>query len=87
MNDPEALLLIQASIDAAREGHAKMKPHEAQTKICNEILEIMKEYHRQCDEYGYATGSPGGMEHMGDVWDVFLGWERELKAPTHEAQW
>lgn len=44
--------------------------------ICQEILEIMATYHEQA-----AAGSvdtPGGLEHMGDVWKLFSKWERRL---------
>ena len=50
---------------------------EARTKVCDEILEIMATYHEQ-DECGNVD-TPGGLEHMGDVWRLFLRWEKTLK--------
>ena len=45
-------------------------------KICDEILAIMKTYHEQEKSGGVDT--PGGLEHMGDVWALFHTWERKL---------
>lgn len=51
-------------------------------KVCNEILDIMKTYHEQ-KTTSYGVDTPGGLEHMGDVWRLFLKWERMLLvAPT-----
>lgn len=50
----------------------------AQESVCDEILSIMEEYHRQ-DERGYVD-TPGGLEHMGDVWSQLLEWEQALLA-------
>lgn len=50
-------------------------------QICDEILFIMETYHRQENEHGYI-GTPGGLEHMGDVWKLFLEWESRLRAPS-----
>ena len=44
----------------------------AQEKVCNEILEIMAVYHEQ-DERGNVD-TPGGLEHMGDVWRLLAKW-------------
>ena len=49
---------------------------DAKTKVCNEILDIMKTYHEQ-DARG-SVDTPGGLEHMGDVWSLFKSWERRL---------
>lgn len=48
----------------------------AKTKVCDEILDIMKVYHEQ-DDAG-SVDTPGGLEHMGDVWSLFIRWERAL---------
>jgi len=46
---------------------------DAKTAICAEILEIVADYRSgECD-------TPGGLEHMGDVWRLFGKWERMLK--------
>ncbi len=47
-------------------------------KVCEEILEIMKTYHEQESEPG-GVDTPGGLEHMGDVWRLFYKWEKMLK--------
>ena len=49
---------------------------KGEKEVCEEILKIMKTYHEQ-DEEG-EIGTPGGLEHMGDVWKLFLKWERVL---------
>ena len=51
-----------------------------QSKVCAEILEIIETYHEQ-ESSGYVD-TPGGLEHMGDVWRLFKNWERLLKEPT-----
>jgi hypothetical protein len=50
----------------------------AKDKICAEIQRIMKVYREQ-EESG-EFGTPGGLEHMGDVWRLFAEWDNELKA-------
>lgn len=45
--------------------------------VAREILDIMRTYHKQKDEHGYVD-TPGGLEHMGDVWRLFLKWEEML---------
>lgn len=46
-------------------------------KVCKEILSIMQTYHEQ--EARGNIGTPGGLEHMGDVWKLFQRWERDLR--------
>ncbi len=53
---------------------------DSQTIVCQEILDIMKTYHEQNDSPS-GVGTPGGLEHMGDVWRLFSKWELLLKAP------
>lgn len=50
---------------------------KANELIAQEILEIMRVYHHQ-DESGFID-TPGGLEHMGDVWQLFKKWEKLLK--------
>lgn len=45
-------------------------------EVCSEILEIMKDYHEQ--EADGRVDTPGGLEHMGDVWKLLKKWERML---------
>jgi hypothetical protein len=54
-----------------------LKRIEAIGKVCDEILGIMRVYHEQETERGYVD-TPGGFEHMGDVWKTFLRWEKML---------
>ena len=46
-------------------------------EVCHEILDIMAEYDKQLEEHGYVD-SPGGFEHMGDVWYQFQVWQGML---------
>jgi hypothetical protein len=47
----------------------------AMREVCAEILEIMNTYHKQFPN----IDTPGGFEHLGDVWSRFLIWERQLR--------
>lgn len=49
-------------------------------KVCAEILEIMSDYREQ-EKSPRGVGTPGGLEHMGDVWTLFRKWERMLRTP------
>ena len=51
---------------------------KVKTKVCNEILEIAATYHEQMEERGHID-TPGGIEHLGDVWRLILKWEDMLK--------
>ena len=46
----------------------------AREAVCAEIMAIMRTYHEQ-EESPRGIGTPGGLEHMGDVWNLFLKWE------------
>jgi hypothetical protein len=46
-------------------------------KVCAEILAIMKTYHEQ-EKSAFGVDTPGGLEHMGDVWKLFSKWEGML---------
>lgn len=50
--------------------------------IATEIVEIMQEYDRQEAANGYVD-TPGGLEHMGDVWRLLGGWRRQIEADRH----
>ena len=50
---------------------------EAREKVCAEIMAIMRTYHEQ-EESSRGIDTPGGLEHMGDVWKLFLKWEDML---------
>ncbi len=60
----------------AAEGR-NMNQH-AMPSICREIMEIMKTYREQIEKSGYID-TPGGLEHMGDVWSLLARWDRELR--------
>lgn len=51
-----------------------------QEKVCKEIIEIMSVYHDQMNT-PWGVGTPGGLEHMGDVWALLSKWEHLLKEP------
>lgn len=53
--------------------------HKQAEAVAGEIKEIMETYHAQKQSSG-AVDTPGGLEHMGDVWRLFLKWEALLKA-------
>lgn len=55
------------------------RPNEKQ--VCDEILAIMRVYHEQWPN----ISTPGGFEHMGDVWSQFLKWESLLLAGQSRA--
>lgn len=57
----------------------EVKMDDAKTIICNEILDIMKTYHEQ-KATPFGVDTPGGLEHMGDVWSLFRRWEELLRA-------
>lgn len=50
--------------------------NKVKDKVCAEILEIMATYRKQESEGHIDT--PGGLEHMGDVWSLLRRWENEL---------
>ncbi|HWY36181.1 MAG TPA: hypothetical protein VNX68_16165 [Nitrosopumilaceae archaeon] len=50
---------------------------QVKEEICEEILHIMNTYHEQDNKNGYVD-TPGGLEHMGDVWSLFMRWEKLL---------
>jgi hypothetical protein len=52
-------------------------------KVYSEILAIMKVYHEQ-ESSSYGVDTPGGLEHMGDVWRLLAKWERMLSTPAPE---
>lgn len=45
--------------------------------ICGEIMDIMATYREQ-DDQG-RIDSPGGLEHMGDVWRMLRRWDDALR--------
>ncbi len=57
----------------------------AEREVCNAILRIAQAFHEQ--EALGQVDTPGGFEHMGDVWSRICEWEkliiggRALKTP------
>ena len=47
--------------------------------VCSDIVAIMDEYARQEAENGYVD-TPGGLEHMGDVWKRLENWAHKLRS-------
>ncbi len=58
--------------------HSSINPSVA-IGIAKDILEIMETYHEQ-ELSAYGVDTPGGLEHMGDVWRLFREWEKRLNA-------
>ena len=50
---------------------------EAMEAVCAEIRQIMQTYREQEAKNGYVD-TPGGLEHMGDVWRLLSGWDEQL---------
>lgn len=51
---------------------------ESCIQVCEEIKAIMETYREQmASDRGVDT--PGGLEHMGDVWELFWRWDRMLQ--------
>lgn len=51
---------------------------EAKIRVCQEVVRIMRMYDEQ-NRRGYVD-SPGGLEHMGDVWRLLGRWRDALLA-------
>jgi len=50
---------------------------EAAQQVAREIIKIMKTYDEQIEKNGYVD-TPGGLEHMGDVWGLLDRWRHLL---------
>jgi len=72
------LTRLLASQNAMRVELLGRKPVSPRDAVCEEIIEIMAEYDRQ-NASGYID-TPGGLEHMGDVWGKLDGWRKKLIA-------
>ena len=46
-------------------------------EVCEELIDIMRVYDEQMEKRGYVD-TPGGLEHMGDVWRLFERWRAAL---------
>ncbi len=50
--------------------------------VCKEIVAIMEQYEQQMSAGNFGT--PGGLEHMGDVWTLLSCWAQMIKAEEGE---
>lgn len=48
----------------------------AERKVCDEIISIMETYDEQ-EERG-CVDTPGGFEHLGDVWRTMRRWQKMI---------
>jgi len=46
--------------------------------VCDEIQRIMEVYREQ-EASDYGVDTPGGLEHMGDVWRLLREWDEALE--------
>lgn len=69
--------LIRAQVVATITDEAK--------SICDEIAEIMRTYREQENECGYVD-TPGGLEHMGDVWRLLHDWDDRYRRALNSAE-
>ena len=70
--------------EGLKESVAKLKAdNERLQAICDEIQRIMVVYREQEAKYGYVD-TPGGLEHMGDVWRLLASWDAALAQPKPE---
>src|ERR1700677_1616030 len=56
---------------------APVPPQYAKDSVCREIQEIMETYREQAAS-SYGVDTPGGLEHMGDVWRLLGQWDQAL---------
>jgi hypothetical protein len=59
------------------EDEANGKLVVAALNIATEIQRIMEVYREQ-EASSYGVDTPGGLEHMGDVWSLLRKWDKEL---------
>ena len=86
MTDLEKIEAFEHWLDAVEMIQGEKHPHRdiaalarigaAVQPIVNEIKDIMETYHEQEDR-GYID-SPGGLEHMGDVWRLLNKWDKAI---------
>ena len=66
--------------DPLPEWHLALPRKRASSVVCAEILSIMDTYHDQ--EANGRIDTPGGFEHMGDVWRTLERWEKTLRGDS-----
>lgn len=57
--------------------------HDALVAVADELHGIMDTYREQVASGN--LGTPGGLEHMGDVWRLLARWDRVLRAVLADA--
>lgn len=63
---------------------AQDAPPTSEQGVCTEIQQIMRVYREQ--EAAGNVDTPGGLEHMGDVWRLLRRWDAELAKSQAEAK-
>jgi hypothetical protein len=63
----------------------------SEREVCDEILQIMETYDRQLEREHWGVDTPGGLEHMGDVWRLLDKWRGKIMTgralnPAREAE-
>lgn len=51
---------------------------DPRVQVCEEIQSIMETYREQMAS-PRGVDTPGGLEHMGDVWKLLWRWDKMLK--------
>jgi hypothetical protein len=59
--------------------------NRAERQVCDEIVDIMRTYREQEATY-YGVDTPGGLEHMGDVWRLLRRWDEEIRASRQDVK-
>ncbi len=77
---PVIRTLLEAQTSAASQ-QTRGEVHDRRDQVCEEICRIMKEYDRQISVRGYVD-TPGGLENMGDVWNLLRSWQYLLTPPV-----
>ena len=72
--------LLEAQTSASSQ-QTRGEVHDRRDQVCEEICRIMKEYDRQISVRGYVD-TPGGLENMGDVWNLLRSWQYLLTPPV-----
>ncbi len=74
---------IRALLPVAPEPGASVV-ERARAAVCDEILAIMAIYDEQ-EKSAHGVDTPGGLEHMGDVWRQLDSWRDTLSAALRPA--
>ncbi len=73
-NEADAVArMIRARLAALREENARVADD-----VASEIVNIMRTYREQ-EASSYGVDTPGGLEHMGDVWKLLSKWDKRIR--------